>query len=63
MGPPYLGKLVIMRTYTIKSLYVTNTSEVLRLLQNLIVALIEVHQILFGYSLVSLVYQLSLLHL
>ena len=63
MGPPYLGKLVIMRTYTIKSLYVTNTSEVLRLLQNLIVALIEIHEILFRYSLVSLVYQLSLLHL
>ena len=55
MRPPYMCKLMIMRTNTIKSLYVTNTSEVLRVLQYLIVALIEVHQILFWYSLVSLV--------
>ena len=55
MWSPYMSKLMIMRTSSIKSLYVTNTSEILRLLHKLIVALIEVHQILFWYSLVSLV--------
>ena len=62
MWSPYL-KLMIMRTDAIKRLYVANTSEILRLLHKLIVALIEVHQILFWYSLVSLVQLLSLLHL